>query len=145
MERELTRYPAIVPRLDPRHVRDYAGRAWGLARDAKRQYWRARRGDVEGAIRVTTELARAMLAADSSWADAASREEDHQTHERVAEALARTAPKGDTSGTAARRARGVRAGGSLDGASVVRVRRAGGRGARTSTRDRRSRSDGRSR
>jgi hypothetical protein len=144
MERELTRYPAIVPRLDPRHVRDYAGRAWGLARDAKRRYWRARRGDVQGAIRVTTELARAMLAANSSWADAASREEDHQTHALVAEALARTAPTADTSDPA-RRARGVRAGGPLDEASVVRVRRAGGRRARTSTRDRRSRSDRRSR
>jgi hypothetical protein len=74
-----------MPGFDPALLRAFAQRDWRRARDAKRAYWRARldRGGLAEAIRVTESL----RGPDDH------REEDLETHQRVAEALAKTAPR----------------------------------------------------
>jgi hypothetical protein len=71
-------------RIDPSALRAYLARDWARVRENKRAYWRNRldRGGLAEAIRVT-ELLR-------STATDQEREEDLQTHQRVAEALAKT-------------------------------------------------------
>jgi hypothetical protein len=73
-------------RLDPAALREYAGRAWGRARDAKRRYWRARlvRGGMAEALRVTDVMRCAMLATNPSWPDREDREEDLQARSSTA-------------------------------------------------------------
>lgn len=72
--------------VGPEAIRAYAARDWARLRESKRAYWRARmdRGGLDEAVRVT-ELLR-----DPHEPSETSREEDLQTHQRVAEALART-------------------------------------------------------
>jgi hypothetical protein len=89
-------------RLSADDLRAYLARDWDRLRDLKRAYWRDRldRGGLVEAIRITELLRKPVT-------DKA-RDEDLQTHQRVAEALAKTAAR--TSQTRARnsRARGVR-------------------------------------
>lgn len=79
------RYSRRVSPLDPAAIRAYVGRDWQKARSAKRAYWRERlaRGGMAEALRVTEQLHRVPTDAE--------RDEDLQTHQRVAEALAKTA------------------------------------------------------
>ena len=67
--------------LDPDAIRAYAARDWARVRENKRAYWRARldRGGLAEAVRVT-ELLR-----DTTAPSETSREEDLETHKRVAE------------------------------------------------------------
>jgi len=63
-------------------------------RESKRDQWRARieRGGAAEALRISEELRNWMSARDPSWPTQQERDEDFETHVRVAEALARTAP-----------------------------------------------------
>lgn len=80
--------------FDPTLLRAFANRDWRRAREAKRDYWRARldRGGLAEAIRITESL----RGPDDH------REEDLETHRRVAEALAKTAPRRAATGRAGR-------------------------------------------
>ena len=91
---------APMPRLDASSVRAYLARDWQRLRQNKREYWRNRldRGGLAEAIRVTELLRDAHDQSDTH------REEDLQTHARVAQAFAKTAPRRAT----ARRAPRVR-------------------------------------
>lgn len=93
---------ATMPRLRAADVRAYLARDWARARDLKRAYWRDRldRGGLGEAIRVT-ELMR------GSSTDA-RRDDDLETHRRVAQALARTTPRPPGATRGAARARRVR-------------------------------------
>ena len=75
---------SAMPGLDAAAVRAYLARDWARVRDNKRAYWRDRldRGGLAEAVRVT-ELLRGR-ATDQD------REEDLETHQRVAQALATT-------------------------------------------------------
>ena len=72
-----------MSRLDGSAIRAYVARDWEKVRTAKRAYWRERlaRGGLREALRVTEQLHRVPSAAE--------REEDLQTHRRVAQALAK--------------------------------------------------------
>jgi hypothetical protein len=62
-------------------------------RSAKAQYWRARldQGGLREALRVSAELRDWMRQANPSWPTERERDEDLETHRRVAQALAKTA------------------------------------------------------
>jgi hypothetical protein len=98
----IRRYHVGMPRLDASSVRAYLARDWAAVRRRKREYWRERldRGGLAEALRVS-----ALLYEPASDED---REEDLQTHQRVAEALAKTAPRRRTATPRARRIRRVR-------------------------------------
>lgn len=90
--------------LDAKSVRAYVGRDRRALRDAKRQYWRDRldeRGLAE-ALRVT-----GLLRAQATSEPTEQRDEDLETHQRVAQALHATANKPRRTCTRAR-ARRVR-------------------------------------
>ncbi|MBL0219136.1 MAG: hypothetical protein IPQ07_35355 [Myxococcales bacterium] len=73
--------------LDPASVRAYLARDWAQVRARKRAYWRARleRGGLVEALAITEQL--------RVGSTEQHREEDLETHRRVAKALACTAPK----------------------------------------------------
>jgi hypothetical protein len=79
--------------LDRAAILAYRDRAWDRLRDAKGAYWRATlaRGGMAESERVLESLRRQVQALDPSWPTQSQREEDLQTHQRVARALARTA------------------------------------------------------
>ena len=91
-----------MPRIDASAARAHLARDWTRVRDNKRAYWRDRldRGGLAEAVRVT-ELLRGR-------ATDRDREEDLETHQRVAEALAKTAPRRRTATSGARRVRKAR-------------------------------------
>jgi hypothetical protein len=66
-------------------------RDWAAARGSKREYWRDRieRGGLRDVLRLTDQLRGWMKRIDPEWPTAREREEDLQTHQRVAEALAK--------------------------------------------------------
>jgi hypothetical protein len=78
---------------DPLGVRGYLARDWGAARDGKRRYWQARmrRLGLAEALRVTEQLRAWTARNNPSWPTPEQREEDLETHRRVAQALAATA------------------------------------------------------
>jgi hypothetical protein len=75
-------------------TRAFLGRDWRRLRDAKRRYWRERlaRGGLAEALRITELLRAATAAHNPSWPTSQDRDEDLETHRRVAAALAATAP-----------------------------------------------------
>jgi hypothetical protein len=81
--------------IDPASVRAYLARDWRLLRTHKRAYWRARleRGGLVEALAITEQLRADLQDRDASWPSEHEREEDLETHRRVAAALARTGPK----------------------------------------------------
>jgi hypothetical protein len=96
---------------DPLGVRAYLARNWEAARDNKRRYWHDRlaKGGLAEALRVTEQLRAWTAANNPSWPTEQQREEDLATHQRVAQALAATAPGKSPRQPAARpRARRVR-------------------------------------
>lgn len=78
--------------IDPASIRAYMARDWRRARDLKRAYWRARldRGGLTEALAITEQLRRELKQRDPTWPSEQEREEDLETHRRVAAALART-------------------------------------------------------
>ncbi len=89
------RLTSAAREIDPASVRAYVGRDWAGLREGKRNYWRERldRGGLAEALRVTDQLYEWMRARHPSWPTSQDRDEDFETHKRVAEALARTAPR----------------------------------------------------
>lgn len=89
-------------------VRAYLARDWDGAREAKRAYWRERleRGGLAEALRVTEQLRAWMQSIDPHWPSKEDREEDLETHRRVAETLARAARAGQAQTQTARPRRG---------------------------------------
>lgn len=96
--------------LDPAAVRAYMARDWGAVREAKRQYWRDRldRGGLVEALRVSEQLRDQAAHANPAWPTEKDREEDLETHQRVAKALASTAPPERRSASARARTPRVR-------------------------------------
>jgi hypothetical protein len=83
-----------MPRaIDPASLRAYMARDWRRARLGKRAYWRARlaTGGLAAAIAISDQLRTGLQKHDASWPSEHDREEDLETHRRVAAALARTA------------------------------------------------------
>jgi hypothetical protein len=74
-------------------IRAYLARDWDAARAGKRTYWRDRldRGGLAEALRVTDQLRAWIRSIDPDWPSKEDREEDLETHRRVAETLARAA------------------------------------------------------
>lgn len=74
-------------------IRTFLGRDWSGARDRKRAYWseRLERGSLAEALRVTDELRAWMQDRDPTWPSKEARDEDLETHRRVAATLARIA------------------------------------------------------
>jgi hypothetical protein len=93
--------------IDRESVLSFVGRDWRLARDRKREYWRARleRGGLREALRITEQLRDWMKLADPEWPAPEQREEDLETHCRVAEALSKTAPSAHVGRAGATRTR----------------------------------------
>ena len=90
-----TAYTRFVSRtITGASVRAYLARDWDAARERKRTYWSDRlvRGGLAEALRVTEQLRAWMKSLDPDWPSKEDREEDLETHRRVAAALARTAP-----------------------------------------------------
>src|SRR5258706_16089386 len=96
--------------LDRASIRAYVERDWGASRDRKRAYWRTRltRDGLAEALRVTEQLRQWMKQTNPAWPTPKDREEDLETHIRVAQALAKTAPSGRTSPSRAARVRSGR-------------------------------------
>jgi hypothetical protein len=103
-------YGCRVPRkLDAKSVRAYMARDWRALRDAKRQYWRDRldqRGLAE-ALRVSDLLRTQATSEHPAWPTVEQRDEDLETHQRVAQALRATekTPRRTISRARARRVR----------------------------------------
>jgi hypothetical protein len=78
-------------------IQAYLARDWERLRRRNREQWRARLdGDLPAALRAIEELRIWASAANPHWPTRQQREEDLETHRRVAQALAKTAtPKGD--------------------------------------------------
>ena len=77
-----------------RGIREYVARDWEAVRESKDAYWGQRilrLGPCEG-FRIAEELRRQVLAQDPTWPDAAHREEDLQSHLRVANLFRRASP-----------------------------------------------------
>lgn len=94
--------------IDPEAIRAYVARDWEGARAAKRRYWADRlgRGGIREALEVTAQLRQWMMQVDGSWPTQAQREDDLETHRRVAAALAKTRrPTAPPARARARRAR----------------------------------------
>jgi len=91
--------------IDPASVRAYLARDWRSLRARKRAYWRARleRGGLAEALAITEQLRTGLQKRDATWPSEREREEDLETHRRVAAALARTAPRTPASTPRARR------------------------------------------
>ena len=86
---------SVAREIDPASVRAYMARDWARLRESKRNYWRERldRGGLAEALRVTEQLREWMRERHPSWPTPQDRDEDFESHKRVAEALARTAPR----------------------------------------------------
>ncbi|MFN0249218.1 MAG: hypothetical protein ACKV2T_20205 [Kofleriaceae bacterium] len=82
----------MVVRFDPAHVREFMKRDWGLLRVLKRQYWRERldRGGLAEALRVTEQMRQLCLSLNPAWPSEQERNDDLETHQRVAKALLKT-------------------------------------------------------
>jgi hypothetical protein len=92
-------------------ARAYVARDWQRARDLKRTYWRARldRGGLTEALAITDQLRRELKQRVPTWPSEREREEDLETHRRVAAALARTPrPPAQPAARPRRRARRIR-------------------------------------
>ena len=79
--------------LSTASVRAYLARDWDTARTNKRAYWhdRLERGGLIEALRITEQLRSWIRSIDPGWPSKEDREEDLETHRRVAETLARAA------------------------------------------------------
>lgn len=65
---------------------------WDLLASYKDRYWRAQKAlGIEEALRITSELRDHVESMIPGWPTRQEREEDFETHRRVAKALARTA------------------------------------------------------
>jgi hypothetical protein len=82
----------VVRTIDPASIRAYVARDWGLLRARKRAYWRARLdpGGLVEALAITEHLVPRYGTRPPSWPTEQEREEDLETHRRVAAALTRT-------------------------------------------------------
>lgn len=72
-----------------RGIREFVGRDWHAARDAKDAYWSdriARLGPLEG-LAIAEHLRLQMLARDPAWPHPQDRREDLLAHVRLAELL----------------------------------------------------------
>jgi hypothetical protein len=100
----------MVRSIDPAAARAYVDRDWRRLRAHKRTYWRARleRGGLVEACSITEQLRAWMRGRDAAWPTEQEREEDLETHRRVAAALARTAPARPRREAAAARGRARR-------------------------------------
>ena|ERR1041385_9996 len=80
--------------IDRASIRAYVARDWAASRTLKREYWRDRliRGGLAEAIEITEQLRQWMKRTNPSWPTKKDREEDFETHQRVADALAKTSP-----------------------------------------------------
>jgi len=85
-------------------------RDWGAVREAKRRYWRDRleRGGLAEALRVSEQLRVHAASENPAWPTEQDREKDIETHQRVAQALASTAPSKRRSASARARTPRVR-------------------------------------
>jgi hypothetical protein len=85
---------AVIRSFDPASVRAYVARDWRQLRARKRAYWRARleRGGLAEALSITEQLRTWMHERDAAWPTEQDRDQDLETHRRVAATLARTAP-----------------------------------------------------
>ncbi len=104
------RYGSRVRRtIDRESVLAYLARDWQGARDHKREYWRAilARKGLRESLRVNDQLHAWMKLSDPAWPTQEQREEDLETHRRVAEAFA-TAGSFKTGGPIAARVRARR-------------------------------------
>jgi len=108
--------------IDSASVRAYVDRDHDAARAGKRAYWRGllERDGLRAAVAVTDQLRQWMKQTNPSWPTEQDREEDLETHRRVAQALALTAPSATAHGALAPRGRS-----KARGRSLVRVRRSG--------------------
>ena len=97
----------MIQTIDPASVRAYVARDWRRLRAQKRAYWRARleRGGLAEALSITEQLRAGMQERVPGWPTEQEREEDLETHRRVAAALARTAPPSASTEAAATRGR----------------------------------------
>lgn len=79
--------------IDRASVRAYVDRDWRLLRAHKRAYWRAQleRGGLAEALSIADQLRIELQERNPTWPSEHEREEDLDTHRRVAAALARTA------------------------------------------------------
>jgi hypothetical protein len=84
----------MVRSIDPASVRAYVDRDWRLLRARKRAYWRKRleSGGLAEALSITEQMRTWVRERDAAWPTEQEREEDLETHRRVAAALARTVP-----------------------------------------------------
>jgi hypothetical protein len=127
----------VARQLDPAAVRAYLARDWSAIRAAKRSYWRARldRGGLAEAARVSEQLRVQAQRDNPTWPTEQDREEDLESHQRVAQALRSTAarkppappaPPAPTTPKASARARARRIRQVREAARdpLVRVRRA---------------------
>jgi hypothetical protein len=80
-------------KLTRANVRSYLDRPWAALEEAKRAHWQARkhRGGLAEVLRVADELRTRAMLVDPTWPSERDREQDLETHRRVAAALARTA------------------------------------------------------
>jgi hypothetical protein len=100
----------MVRPVDPASVRAYIARDWRMLRARKRAHWRARleRGGLAEALSITEQMRAWLRERDAAWPTEQEREEDLETHRRVAAALARTAPASAHRAEAASRGRARR-------------------------------------
>jgi hypothetical protein len=100
----------VIRPIEPASVRAYVARDWRRLRARKRAYWRARleRGGLAEALSITEQMRTWLHERDAAWPTEQEREEDLETHRRVAAALARTAPASGRRAEAAPRGRARR-------------------------------------
>jgi hypothetical protein len=100
----------MVRPIDSASVRAYVARDWRGLRARKRAYWRARleRGGLAEALSITEQMRAWLHERDAAWPTEQERDEDLETHRRVAAALARTAPTSARREAAAARGRARR-------------------------------------
>jgi hypothetical protein len=87
-------YSGVVKRqaIDAASVRAYLDRPWRKLTALKVAHWRGRkaRGGIAEVLRVAGQLRSQARLLDPSWPPESERGEDFETHQRIAEALART-------------------------------------------------------
>ena len=108
----LAYHPSMARLIDPASARAYVDRDWRRLRANKRAYWRERLecGGLAEALSITEQMRTWLREQDAAWPTEQEREEDLETHRRVAAALACTAPTSPhrKAATTRRRARRVR-------------------------------------
>lgn len=80
------------PAIRSSDIRAYLARDWARTREHKRTFWRQRlqRGGLREALLVTEQLRTWMMSTDATWPTQAQRDDDLETHARVAAILAKT-------------------------------------------------------